>query len=138
MGFRFAYKLSGGAPTIVDLPLAANTITVLGRIMNLESGYLDEGAAGDTGLVGIALEAQDNTGGSAGDLSAKCIIDADAVYAVTDANARLAGATLDLASGATGVTTSSSTDVIVVAPSAATEETLVKIIRASHYLEAAV
>lgn len=137
MGFRFAYKLSGGAPTILDLPLAANTITVVGSLVNLESGYLDEAASADTGLVGVALEAQVNTGGSAGDKYAKCIVDPDAVYAVTDANARLAGATLDI-TGANAVTTSSNTDVIVVAPSAATEDTLVMIIRTSHFLGAAV
>lgn len=138
MGFRFAYKLSGGAPTILDLPLAADTVTAVGEMMNLESGYLDDGATADTALVGIALEAQDNTGGSSGDLYAKCIVDPDAVYAVTDANARVAGATLDLASGAQGVAASSNTDLIVVAPSSATEDTLVMIIRTSHYLGAAV
>ncbi len=137
-GFKFAYTLSGSAPMVIDFPLAANTITAVGEIMNLESGYLDEGLTADTGLVGVALEVQDNTGGSAGDLSAKCIANPDAVYAVTDANARLAGATLDLATGALAVTTSSNTDLIVVAPSTATEDTLVMIIRTSHYLGAAV
>lgn len=138
MAFQFAYCLSGSAPVMMTFPLAANTVAIVGRIMNLESGYLDEGAAGDTALVGIALEDVDNTGGSAGAKECKCIINPDAVYKIVDANARVAGATLDLASSGSGIGASSSTDLIVIAPSAADEDTLVKIIRASHYLEAAV
>lgn len=133
-GFTFAHKLSGGAPIIVDLPLAASANISAGEIVNLESGYIDGGATADTALVGISLETQDNSSGGAGALSAKCIIDPDAIYSCVDANARVAGATLDLASGAQGVTTSSNTDVVVVYPSTATEPTHVMIISALHYL----
>lgn len=136
MAFQFAYKMSGGAPTIYDLPVKASSVVSVGEIVNLESGFVDGGATADTALVGIALEAANNTGGSNGDLSVKCIVDPDAVYSIVDANARVAGATLDLASGAQGVTTSSNADVIVVAPSSATEDTLVRIVRSQHYLTA--
>jgi hypothetical protein len=134
MGFTYAYKLSGNAPTILDLPVLADAVISAGEIVNLEGGYVDGGATLDTALVGIALEAATATGLSSGDLSVKCIVDPDAVYSVVDANARLAGATLDLASGAQGVTTSSNTELIVVAPSTATEPTLVRIIDGLHYL----
>lgn len=133
-GFTFAYKMSGGAPTIVDFPVAASAVISAGEMVNMESGYVDGGATNDSALVGVALEAANNAAGSAGDLNCRCIVDPDAVYSVVDANARVAGATLDLASGAQGVTTSSNTDVVVVAPSAATEPTLVRIIGTVHYL----
>jgi hypothetical protein len=54
-------------------------------------------------------------------------VDWDAVYAVTDANARVIGTVLDItgATGAQTLTTDSDHDVIVVANSSATEPTLV-------------
>jgi hypothetical protein len=60
---------------------------------------------------------------------------ADAVYGVTDANARVAGATLDItgATGAQGVTTSSGKEFVVVQASSATEETLVRINIGKHH-----
>lgn len=134
MAFQFAYKMSGGAPTIYNLPVKADAVISVGEIVNLESGYVDGGATADTALVGISLEAADNTGGSSGDLDVRCIVDPDAVYAVTDANARVAGATLDLATGAQGLAASSNADLVVVAPSSATEDTLVRIVRSQHYL----
>ncbi len=63
------------------------------------------------------------------------IRDADAVYGIVDNNARLMGVTLDLA-GATGaqtVATSSNKEFVVVAPSGATEETLVRFNVGKHH-----
>lgn len=135
MGFTFAYRLSGAAPTIVDIPLKASSVLVAGSFVNLESGTLDEAATNDTALVGIAL--QTKTYAAATD-TVPVIIDPDAVYSIVDANARAAGATLDIASDGSTIATSSNTDLVVVAPSAATEPTLVMIIRTSHYLGAAI
>ena len=59
----------------------------------------------------------------------RVITDPDAVYSTYDQNARVAGATLDIA-GTTGqmtLATSSNVDLLVVATSTATERTLVKI-----------
>lgn len=136
MGFALAYRMAGGAPTIYDLPVKANAVISLGELVNLESGYVDGAATNDAALVGIALEAANNTGGADGALSIKAIVDPDAVYAVDDANARLAGATLDIAAGGMGVAASVNADLLVVAPSSAAERTLVRIARASHYLTA--
>lgn len=100
MAFSFAYKLSGGAPTLLTLPVKASSVISRGELVNIESGYVDGAATADAALAGIALHAADNTSGSSGDISVQVIIDPDAVYAVADANARVAGATLDIASGA--------------------------------------
>ncbi|MFH0983666.1 MAG: hypothetical protein V2A79_19290 [Planctomycetota bacterium] len=125
-GFTFRYRLSGGAPTILDL-LSTDTLTVYkGDFMNLETGELDIAATNDAALVGAILE-----GGAVTDSTTRLnvIVDADAVYAVTDANARLVGAALDITStpGSMGVTSVTNTDFIVVAESSASEETLVMI-----------
>ena len=64
------------------------------------------------------------------------ICDEDAVYATSDANARVFGATLDIdgATGAQTVAASSNVDVVVVASSTASEPTLVKLSAANHAL----
>lgn len=135
MGFTFSHCLSGSAPVIVDFPLKSGTAAVAGSFVNLESGTLDEAATADTALVGIAL--QTKTYAAATD-TVPVIINPDAVYSIVDANARLAGATLDLASDGSAIAASSNTDLIVVYPSSATEVTQVMVIRSSHYLGAAV
>lgn len=135
MGFTFSHTLSGAAPIIVDIPLKSGSVIVAGNLVNLESGTLDEAATADTALVGIAL--QTKTYAAATD-TVPCIINPDAVYSIVDANARVAGATLDIASDGSAIASSSNTDVIVVYPSAATEPTQVMIIRTSHFLGAAV
>jgi hypothetical protein len=92
---------------------------------NLETGEIDLAATADANLLGAV---QQTAAGTDSTTLFEVITDEDAVYAVTDANARLKGATLDIA-GATGaqtVATSSNKEFVVVAPSSATEETLVK------------
>lgn len=132
-GFKFAYRESGGAPTIRDLLYKDTETLTKGDIANLETGELDLAATGDTALLGAILETQAGTDSTT---RANVIVDADAVYSVVDNNARLVGATLDI-SGATGaqtVTTSSNKDFVVVAESSATEPTLVKIRPGIHAL----
>ena len=124
-GFTFAYRESGAAPTIMDMTFKDTETITKGDLTNLESGQIDLAATGDAGLLGVALETK---AGTTAVTRLKCIVDPDAVYSVTDANARLVGATLDV-SGATGaqtVTTSSNKEFVVVAESSATEPTLVK------------
>ena len=131
LGFRFRFRLCGAPPTIEDL-LFKNTETLTkGDLVNLETGEVDLAATNDTALLGVALEKLSGTDSTT---RIKCITDDDAVYGVYDANARLKGATLDLA-GATGAMTvaaSNNVDLIVVAESAADEETLVKIAHGEH------
>jgi uncharacterized Zn finger protein len=131
-GFRFAYRLSGGAPTIQRLLAKDNETLSKGDIANLEGGEIDLAVTTDTNLLGVILEtkvAADST------TYHDVITDADAVYAVTDANARAVGATLDLTgnTGAQGVTTSSNKEFVVVADSTATQETLVRINIGKHF-----
>lgn len=123
-GFRFRYRMSGGMPTIEDLLYKDTETLTKGDMVNLETGEIDLGATGDTNFLGVVLETQSGTDSTT---RAKVITDADAVYGVYDANARLKGATLDI-SGATGAQTvaaSSNKEFVVIAESTAAEETLV-------------
>lgn len=124
-GFTFAYRESGGAPTIMDLTFKDTETLTKGDMLNLESGQVDLAATGDAGLLGVALETK---AGTTAVTKIKCIVDPDAVYSTDDANARLMGATLDItgATGAQALTTSSNKEFVVVAQSSATEPTLVK------------
>lgn len=132
MAFEFAYRLSGGEPTIQDLTFKDTETITKGDFVNLESGEIDLGATADLALVGVALETKAGTDSVT---KLKVITDADAVYSVTDANARLIGATLDVA-GATGaqtVATSSNKELVCVATVTATEPTLVSILQNRHW-----
>lgn len=132
-GFRFRYRLSGGVPTILSITFKDTETLSKGDMVNVESGLADLGATADANFMGMALETK---AGTTAVTTIKVIADADAVYGVYDANARLAGATLDIA-GATGaqtVATSSNKEFIVVANSSASEETLVMFNNDAHYL----
>lgn len=131
-GFEFAYRLSGGAPTIQDLVFKDTETITKGDLVNLESGQIDLAATNDDGLVGVALETK---AGTTAVTKLKVVTDPDAVYSVVDANARVIGATLDV-SGATGaqtVATSSNKEFVCVSDSSATEPTLVLINQAHHW-----
>ena len=124
-GFTFRYRLSGGAPTIQVLKAKDTETLTKGDMLNLETGEVDLGATADTGFLGVCLD----TGARVDSTTDVTFIrDADAVYGVSDLNARVQGATLDIAgaTGAQGVATSSNKEFVVVAPSSATEETLVR------------
>jgi hypothetical protein len=124
-GFTFRYRLSGGAPTIKTLKAKDTETLTKGDLLNLESGEVDLGATADANFLGVCLDTGARTDSTT---DVTFIADADAVYGVTDANARLEGATLDLtgATGAQGVAASVNKEFVVVAPSGATEETLVR------------
>lgn len=131
-GFRFMYRLSGGQPTIQKLTFKDTETLYKGDLVNLESGEIDLAATNDAALVGVVLK---TTSGVDSTTQVEVITDADAVYAVYDANARAIGATLDItgSAGAMGVTTSSNADVQVVADSTADEWTLVMINHGEHW-----
>ena len=130
-GFRFRYRKSGGQPTLQDLLFKDTETLTKGDMVNLETGEVDLAATNDIALLGVVLE---TLAGTDSTTRIKVITDDDAVYGVYDANARLAGATLDIAgtTGAMTVAASSNIDLFVVAESLATEETLVMIAHGEH------
>jgi hypothetical protein len=132
-GFAFRFRESGGAPTIRTVYAKDTETLTRGDLLNLESGEVDLAATGDTHLLGIAVETKAHTDSTT---RTEAIVDADAIYGAEDANARKIGDTLDIR-GATGVqvlTSSSNKDVVVVADSAADEETLFRIYPTRHAL----
>ncbi len=130
-GFWFAGSMDGSEPIEVEYIVKASAVISKGEMVNLETGEADAGAAADTGLIGIATESVDNT---VDGHTIKVIANPNAIYGVDDANARVAGALLDLASGGMGVTTDSSHTFMVWADSAADEPTLV-IFNGTHYTQ---
>lgn len=125
LGFRYRGRISGGAPTVQDLLFKDTETLTKGDMVNLESGEVDLGATGDTNFLGMVLEVA--VSGTDSTTRIKVIVDSDAIYGVYDANARLKGATLDIA-GATGaqtIATSSNKEFVVYAESTAAQETLV-------------
>ncbi len=132
LGFRPRYRLSGAPFTIQDILYADTETLTKGDLANLQTGELDLGATNDTDFVGAVLETQAGTDSTT---RARVITDADAVYGVYDANARLMGATLDIAgtTGAMTVAATNNVDLLVVAESTATEETLVMIAHGEHF-----
>lgn len=121
-GFHFAGSLDGSEPIIQEFVALNDAVFSRGELANLESGEAAPAATNETAYIGVAVEAIDNADDG---LKVKCIINPNAIYAVEDASARAAGATLDIASGGMGVTTSSNADLLVVADSTADEPTLV-------------
>ena len=131
-GFTFSHRISGADPTIKDVTFKDTETISKGDMVNLETGKADLGAAADTNFLGAALE---TVAGTTNVTKIKVITDADAVYRVTDANARAIGATLDItgATGAQGVTTSSGKEFVVVADSGASDPTLVRFNVGKHH-----
>lgn len=126
-GFTFRYRLSHGTPTIQQI-VSAETSWKKGDMALLNaSSQAAIGATGSATFLGVVLA--DYSSLAAGTDKVDVIVDTDAVYAVTDANARNIGATLDI-SGATGaqtVTTSSNKEFVVAATKGATsDKTLVR------------
>lgn len=121
-GFQWAGSLDGSEPIVQEFVVADTVVLSRGELVNLESGEVDAAATADTALVGIAAVAVDNTDDGE---SVKVIINPGAIYAVTDANARSAGDTLDIGSGGLTVAASSNADLLVVSDSTADEPTRV-------------
>lgn len=133
LGFRFRGRKCGAPATIRDLLFKDTETLTVGDLVNLESGEVDLAATGDTNLIGVVLE---TIAGTSSTTRIRVIIDEDAIYGVYDANARLMGATLDVA-GATGAQTvaaSNNKELVVYAESTATEETLVVFNVGKHFM----
>lgn len=124
-GFSFRYRQSGGAPTIQPVPAAATATLTRGDMGNLVVGQVALGATLNANFLGAV---QETKAGTAGVTKYEVVTDPDAVYGVTDANARKKGDTLDLAgaTGAQAVAASVNKEFVVVADSSASEETLVR------------
>lgn len=134
LGFRFKYRLCGAPPTIQNILSKATGTVTKDDLMSLDTGELLISATNDTLMVGACQETKAVTDSTT---YIRIITDSDAVYEVYDANARLIGATLDIA-GATGAMTvaaSNNVDLIVVANSTAAEPTLVMIAHGEHWLQ---
>lgn len=136
MAFVFAFRESGGAPTIVDLLFKDTETLTKGDLVNLETGEVDLLATGDTNALGVVLETKSGTDSTT---RIKVIIDEDAVYSVVDNNARLLGAALDVAgtTGAMTVASSSNKNFVVARESSATEPTLVRFNTGKHVFNVA-
>jgi len=131
-GFEWRYNISGGPPIIRDVVVYTGITLTKGCLCNVETGELTLAVTNDAALIGATVEGCVNT---ADGESCKVVMNPDAVYAVTDANARVIGATLDIATGALTVDSTSNIDLIVVQTSTATEETLVMIAPGEHFLD---
>jgi uncharacterized protein YbcI len=134
-GFEFRYRLNGDDPTVHSLRTTLPAALHRGDMVNLHDGGIALGVAGDTRLLGATLDATVATGTT----MTRVITDGDAVYAVDDAHARSAGDVVALtgATGAQGIGNGAETDLSIVADSTDREETLVRIIEASHHAMAA-
>lgn len=130
-GFKFRYRKNGGAPTLQDVIMGSASLTA-GDVVNLAGGQAVLAVTTNTNLLGVVVETKT---GTIGTTKVKVCTDADAVYGVTDANARQIGATLDLAgaTGAQGVGASVNKEFVVAADSSATEETLVRFNVGKHF-----
>ncbi len=127
-GFTFRFRRSGGAPTIMSLVqgfATGGTIT-RGDVVQIAGGSITLGTTAGSNYIGVCLESN-HGGGTIGVTLYQCVTDNDAVYATSDANVRLKGATLDLAglTGAQGVATSSNKEFVVYMSKLASQETLV-------------
>ena len=135
-GFEFAYCMSGKAsPRVKAYPVKDSGDHSGGILCNLETGEVDIAATSDAALLGLILEPElltENLANLSDTASVMVIDDPDAVYKVTDLNARVAGATLDIGTGGASVATSSNVDLVVVRASSATEKTHVRIVRSQH------
>lgn len=127
MGFELAYTLHGGDAHKLTLPIKSGAAVVAGVIVNIEAGEADLAVTNDTALAGVCT-------GINADGDAVVVVDPGAVYRVTDATARVVGATLDLAAGAATVAASSNADLVVAGHSPAGAATIVKITSANHAL----
>lgn len=118
--------MGGGPPTVRSFPIDSAAAVNRGDLL-----HLYDGAAGDGGLVGVVVETVSDP---AAGTHVRAVTDADAVYAVTDPNARAAGAALDLAgeTGEQGVTGADDGDLDVLVDCGEDQPTLVRIGAGRH------
>lgn len=130
--FQF-YRSNGSTHPVTKQYLFKDTeILTKGDPLNLETtGTVAEvdlfASGGDTGFIGVANETKSGTDSTTW-IEIILDLEGDAVYAITDANARAEGTLLDLTgtTGAMTVGTDTDTDVIVHANSTALQPTLIR------------
>lgn len=135
-GIRCIGVLGGGNPRIGTFTVKNDEVLYIGEMLVLSSAEAAKGTTNDATLIGIAIEAVDN---SADGEVVRAIIDPYAVYAYKDGTAHAAGATLDLAKGSsTGdkLSTTSNADFTVIEDNSATEDVKFIITPGEHYLHA--
>lgn len=115
LGFRFRGRKGPiQTPTIQNLVLNASITLTAGDLVTETGGKIVLGVTSATNYLGMVMETKAGTGSTT---KYRVIVDADAIYGVYDNNARVKGATLDIA-GATGaqtVATSSNKEFVVFA-----------------------
>jgi hypothetical protein len=131
LGFKFRFTMHGGPPWIQELTIKDTETLSKGDMVEIDGGEIDLAVTTDDNVIGMVLETKAGTDSTT---TYQVIVDPFAVYGVYDANARALGDTLDVAgtTGAQTVGSSSGKEFVVVAPSAADEETLVMINRDIH------
>ena len=132
LGFHFDHLRNGAKVPITQDVIVADVALAKGDMVNNETGQADLAVTNDNALWGVVQETKSSM--TTGTTTIEVITDAQAVYRVYDAVARVAGALLDI-SGATGAMTiaaSNNNDIIVVADSTANENTLVMINHGEH------
>lgn len=125
-GFELAYTLHGGDAHKLQLAIKSGQAVVAGTLVELDAGEAAVAVTAHADILGVCTGVDPHTG------KAVVVVDPMAVYRVTDATARNLGATLDIASGARGITTSSNADVVVCGLSPAGAPTLCKIATTQH------
>lgn len=124
-GFEVAYTLHGGDAHKLKLVIKTGQAVVRGTLVELDAGEAAVAVTAHADILGVCT-------GVDSDGMAVVVVDPSCVYRVTDATARNLGATLDIASGARGIASSSNADVVVVGLSPAGAPTLVKIATTQH------
>lgn len=132
-GFQWIHSLSQAQPVIRTLIMRDTEILSEGELVNLNTGEVEAAGTGDAALMGAAAEDKDNT--ADGETCDVIVGPRDSVYEVEDNNARVIGATLDIAGGGLGVTGTANADLIVVEDSTATEKTRVMIAPGEYWLD---
>ena len=150
-GFEFRYMLNGGNPVIKTFIMKDTETFTKGDMMNIETGELDLAVTSDVSLCGtfVGTENPENerdadhlrtpgkVAGTTAVTRVRAIISPDAVYSTADANARAAGALLDItgATGAQGLAASSGNEFVVVERKEQNADpTFVLITAPTHYL----
>lgn len=145
--YKFKGTLSGAPATIETYAMQDSETLTVGDMVSVQAtsnvGYVDLVATADNSIAGILVGAEDpDAETAAGSIvgttvvtRVKVVTNRDAIYELTDLNARGAGETFDVA-GTTGsmtIAASSNVNLIVVYNSSATEPTQVMIAPSSHF-----
>lgn len=136
LGFRYRGRLCGGPPTLQYFVAASAATYHKGDLLALSSGEAEIAASNGKQFLGICNETKVCDGVATTGTQIEVITDEDSIFGVYDATARAYGDPLDFTggTGAMTVAADSDHDLICVAASSATEETLVMFTHGSHVM----